>query len=257
MRVDWSAGRYETTASELEPVAALVVERAALRAGEHVLDVACGTGNAALLAAQRGAEVVGLDGAERLLVVARERAAAAELRAEFVAGDAQDLPFADASFDRVLSIFGVIFVQDAPRTLSEIARVLRPGGRALLTAWLDEGTIDAMVDVLGAAVARATGAGPPRRFAWGDPAAVTALAANAGLVTKHDRNALAVRADSPEAYLQAGELHPMALAMRPVLQGAGLAEQVAHEMLAVLRTGNEAPDRFLIHSPYVIYELTA
>lgn len=257
MRVDWGASRYETTASELEPVAGLVVDRAALRGGEHVLDVACGTGNAALLAAQRGAEVVGLDGAERLLGVARERAAAADVRAEFVAGDAQDLPFADASFDRVLSVFGVIFAQDAPRSVREIARVLRPGGRALLTAWLGEGTIDAMVDVMGAAAARATGAGPPRRFAWGDPEAVTALAAGAGLVTKHDRNALAVRADSPEAYLRAGELHPMALAVRPVLRGAGFSEHVAQEMLAVLRAGNETSDGFLVHSPYVLYELTA
>src|SRR3954451_6604160 len=97
--VDWSVGEYERTAAELEPAARHVVALAAPAPGERVLDLACGTGNAALLAAPAGARVTGLDAASRLVEVARARAAAAGADAEFVVGDALDLPFDDGSFD--------------------------------------------------------------------------------------------------------------------------------------------------------------
>src|SRR5205085_2967405 len=96
-----------------------------------------------------------------------------------VVGDAQALPFDDAAFDAVLSLFGIIFAPDAERAFAETLRVLRPRGRALLTAWVPEGPIDAMVGVLVRALAQVTGA-PPRRFAWHDPEAVGAVAARHG-----------------------------------------------------------------------------
>src|SRR5919199_1651139 len=104
--LDWSVGEYERSAHELAPAARHVVELAALAPGERVLDVACGTGNAALLAARAGAVVTGLDAAARLIDVARGRAADAGVEASFVVGDAQALPFEDGAFDAVLSIFG-------------------------------------------------------------------------------------------------------------------------------------------------------
>src|SRR5205814_9555756 len=113
--VDWGAGRYERTAQELLPVAEQVVALARLRGGERVLDVACGTGNAALLAAEAGADVVGLDRAERLVAVARARVPGAT----FVVGDAQALPFADDEFDVAVSVFGVIFAEDPDRAVGE------------------------------------------------------------------------------------------------------------------------------------------
>src|SRR5690242_13344172 len=100
--IDWGHGHYERTAAQLVPAARDAVEHAAPRPGEHVVDVGCGTGNAALLAAERGARVTGVDPAERLLEVARAAAAERGLQATFAQGDAAHLPVDDGSADVVL-----------------------------------------------------------------------------------------------------------------------------------------------------------
>src|SRR5947209_18444841 len=120
--VDWGAGNYEKTAAELEPVAQSVVARAELGPGDRVVDLACGTGNAALLAAALGARVIGVDAAPRLLHVARERAHAGGLAVEFRQGDLLDLPVGDGAADVVLSVFGVVFAPDPASAVHEIAR---------------------------------------------------------------------------------------------------------------------------------------
>src|SRR5215207_5902483 len=106
---DWGIGRYEHTATRLEPAARVVVEAAAPVAGERVVDVGCGTGNAALLAAERGAVVTGVDPAPRLLDVARAEAAARGLDVTFARGQAAEIPLEDGEADVMLSVFGVIF----------------------------------------------------------------------------------------------------------------------------------------------------
>src|SRR4051812_47621318 len=164
---DWSLGRYEDTAAQLEPVARVVVERAAPAPGERVVDVGCGTGNAALLAAERGARVIGVDPAARLLEVAREQAAARELDATFLEGEAARLPVGDGEADVVVSVFGVIFAPDARAAAAELGRVCAPGGRLALSAWIPEGAIRDCVMVAREALGQALGAppgGPP--FAW-------------------------------------------------------------------------------------------
>jgi SAM-dependent methyltransferase len=254
--VDWGAGTYETTAAELEPVARVVVERAGISAGQDVVDAACGTGNAALLAAARGARVIGVDGAPRLLEVARERAREENVVLEFREGDLLALPVDDAAADVVLSVFGVIFAADAAQALREIARILRPGGRALLTAWIPAGPIDAMLTAMGRIIGRVTTAPPPKRTAWADPHVVAALAGEAGLMLDDTtRGELPIRAASPEAYIAAGQEHPMAVATRPVIERAGVGDEVRSAMTAVLREANEDPGGFLVHSPYVVHEL--
>lgn len=255
--VDWGTGKYEQTAAELEPVAWVVVEAAAPQRGEQVIDVACGTGNAALMAAARGADVLGVDLAARLLDVAAERAKAVGQPARFVVGDAQELPVADASADLVLSVFGVIFAPDPARAVAEIARVLRPGGRALLTAWIPAGPIDAMLTIFGRAVAQATGAPARERFAWSDPAVVAALAAPHGLSLTSTPAELEIRAASPEAYVDAGTEHPMAVAAWPALRAAGRAAEVRAAMIDVVREANEAPEALLLRTPYVVHTLRA
>lgn len=137
---------------------ARLVELAGVRPGDRVLDVAAGSGNAALPAAASGAIVTALDITPSLLQVGIERAKAAGQDIDWVHGDAQALPFSGATFDCVLSCVGVQFCPDQAAAASELVRVCRPGGRIALIAWTKEGFIG---QVLGA-VGRATGGGGPR-----------------------------------------------------------------------------------------------
>jgi ubiquinone/menaquinone biosynthesis C-methylase UbiE len=152
--VDWGAGEYERTAAELEPVAELVVELAALSQEERVIDLACGTGNAALLAAARGARVIGIDGAPRLLEVARQRAREQRLEVDFREGDLLRLPLGNGAADVMISVFGVIFASDPRAGLREVRRVARAGGRALITAWVPAGPVDGALTALNRILAR-------------------------------------------------------------------------------------------------------
>jgi SAM-dependent methyltransferase len=253
--VDWGIGRYEQTAAELEPVAEHVVSLARLLPGERVVDLATGTGNAALLAARTGAVVTGLDAAPRLLDVARERAARAGVQASFVVGDISALPFEDGSFDVALSVFGLIFASDPSRAFAEMMRVLQPDGRALLSVWVPAGPIDAMVGTFGRAMAAATGSAPDR-FPWHDSETVGELAARHGARVRIHDGALRITAESPEAYFAATERsHPMSVAGRPVLERAGSYSEVREQALAVLREGNEDPTAFRVSSPYRVIEV--
>jgi SAM-dependent methyltransferase len=255
MSVDWGVGRYERIATQLEPAAERVVALATLREGEHVLDLACGTGNAALVAARAGGDVTGLDAAARLIDVARERTAAEGLEASFVVGDVQELPFDDAAFDVVLSLFGVIFAENPERAMSELLRVLRPGGRALLAVWVPAGTMNAMVNIFNRAVGEATGQAR-ERFGWHDLDAVRPIVTRHGATVEAIDGELALTADSPEAYYAENEEHhPMSLAMGPLLARAGTYEATREEALALLREGNEDPERFRITSPYRVLQI--
>jgi SAM-dependent methyltransferase len=256
--VDWGAGSYEATAEELAPVADAVVGQAGLSAGDYVLDVACGTGNAALSAAALGARVLGVDAAPRLLAVARERARAQGLLVDFREGDLLALPLEDEEVDVALSVFGVIFAPDPEQSLREVRRVLRRGGRLLLSAWVPAGPIDAMLGAMGRIVGRLTQAPPPQRFPWSDPSAVGPLAGGVGLALETTISSqLPIRGPSPEAYVAAGAEHPMAVAIRPMIERAGAADEIQAAMTDVLREANEDPSGFLVHSPYVVHHLRA
>jgi SAM-dependent methyltransferase len=257
--LDWGVGEYERTARELEPAAHHVVALAGIARGERVLDLACGTGNAAIEAARAGAAVTGLDAAPRLIEVAEARAAAAGVEAAFVVGDAQELPFEDGAFDCVVSVFGVIFVPAPPRAMAEIVRVLAPGGRALISAWRPEGPVHRMVGVLARGVAKAGGPSRPP-FAWHDPDAVRELAAEIGphppTVDAEDGR-LVIEGASPEAYFADAETyHPMSVAGRPVLERAGSYPALREEAIAALRAGNEDPHGFRATSPYRVLRIT-
>jgi SAM-dependent methyltransferase len=138
-RAMWAAGDYATLAEEIAGVGELLVERVAVAAGAQVLDVACGTGSAALPAARRGAEVTGLDLVPELLRAGREKAARAGVEIEWVEGDAESLPFEDESFDRVLSTFGHMFASRHRETADEMLRVCRRGGLVGICCWTPEG----------------------------------------------------------------------------------------------------------------------
>jgi SAM-dependent methyltransferase len=251
--VDWSVGEYEHTAAQLQPAAEVVVAHAAPQPGERVVDVGCGTGNGALLAAARGARVTGVDPAARLLDVARERAAAAGLDATFVHGDAAALPLPDASADLVLSIFGVIFAPDAAAAAAELARVTAPDGRIVLSAWKPEGAVNKVAAAAREAVRTALGAptgGPP--FAWHEPAALGELLGRHGFTVTAIEKPITFRGPSPRAFLEEdGRRHPLAVAARGLLEPRE-ADALQERMLAIYEAENEDPDAFAVTSRYVV-----
>jgi SAM-dependent methyltransferase len=203
MRGTWATGDYDAMLRQegLYEVGARLVRRLDIGAGERVLDVATGTGNAAIPAAQAGAGVSGLDLTPELLAVARRRAADAGVDVDWIEGDAETLPFADGHFDVVLSTFGVQFAPRHEVVADEIARVLRPGGRVGLVAWTAEGAIgDFFRTVAPHLPAPPEFADPP--LAWGDEEHVRELFEGTGIrlqceretwVIAHPDNAAAVR----------------------------------------------------------------
>jgi SAM-dependent methyltransferase len=140
-RATWSAGNFDAIVDRIWSVGGDLVRRVGVNQGDDVLDVACGTGNAAIPAAKAGGNVIGLDITPELLEHGRRRAAEAGVEIEWVEGDAQALPYDDASFDVVLSTFGCMFAPDHEQAAGEIARVLRPGGRFGIAAWDPTGNI--------------------------------------------------------------------------------------------------------------------
>ena len=134
-RAMWALGAFDRAATEQVIVAELLCRAIDIHPGERVLDVAAGSGNAALAAARRGAAVTATDFVPQLLAAAARRAQAEGLDLQTREADAQALPFADGAFDVVLSTFGVMFAPDQARAAAELLRVCRPGGRIGLTAW--------------------------------------------------------------------------------------------------------------------------
>jgi ubiquinone/menaquinone biosynthesis C-methylase UbiE len=142
-RAAWAAGNFPAVARRaLWPVGEQLVRRVGIGRNEDVLDVACGTGNAAIRAAQAGGRVVGVDLTPELFEAGRREADAEGVSIEWVEGDAEALPFPDASFDVILSTFGVMFAPRHRVAAAELARVLRPGGRLGLCTWTPEGSED-------------------------------------------------------------------------------------------------------------------
>ena len=255
--VDWSNGRYESTAEQLLPASVVAVDAAAVRPGLRVLDIGSGTGNAAILAAQRGADVIGVEPADRLRVVAGDRAAGAGLSIEFRAGTAAEMPVADASIDVALSVFAVIFVPDPGAAAAEIARVLTPTGRFVMTAWTPGGAC-AGVNRLAAQLAReALGPPePPPPFPWHERRAVTDLFESRGFSVQSTQHPIPFAADTPEAGYDMGQDNPVAVSMRTALEAAGRHDQVERiraEGIAQLRKHNEDPTACRVTSHFALH----
>ncbi|AWN40314.1 class I SAM-dependent methyltransferase [Methylobacterium durans] len=169
----WSTGDYAVIGTTLQIVGERLCEAVDLRAGERVLDVAAGNGNASLAAARRWAEVTATDYVGALLDRARERAAADRLTIAFQEADAEALPFEAASFDVVLSTFGVMFTPDQDRAASELLRVCRTGGRIGLANWTPDGFIGQIFKAIGKHVPPPAGVRSPAL--WGTQARLQEL----------------------------------------------------------------------------------
>jgi len=145
----WSSGDYAVIGTTLQIVGEMLCEAVDLRSNQRVLDVAAGNGNATLAAARRFADVVSTDYVPSLLDRGRERAEAERLAVAFQQADAENLPFEDASFDVVLSTFGVMFTPDQERAAAELLRVCRPGGRIGLANWTPDSFVGRLFKTIG------------------------------------------------------------------------------------------------------------
>ncbi len=186
-REAWAAGDYPSIAErELWSLGEQIVSRVEVRPGEDVLDVACGSGNAAVRAAQAGARSVGLDLTPELFHAGRRAAADAGVEVEWVEGDAEALPFEDATFDVVVSVLGVMFAPRHRVAARELVRVLRPGGRLAILCWTPDSTIGRVFTSLARYLPEPPPfASPP--LLWGREEHVRALFGDAGVDLEFQR----------------------------------------------------------------------
>jgi ubiquinone/menaquinone biosynthesis C-methylase UbiE len=252
--LDWGVGSYESLAAPLLPAARVVVESARLRPGERVLDLGCGTGNGALLAAEHSSEVTGVDPASRLLEIARSRAVREGKKVTFLRGEAASVPMDESAVDVILSVFALIFVPDPDAAAAEMARVLAPGGRIVLSAWLPVGAMFEMTSTASDAVRQALGAPPgPAPFEWEQRDALLNLLGPYGFSVEVTQHALAFTAPSAREFLDdQTQNHPMAVAGLSVLERLGQAEALRARLLRILETGNEDAGKFRVTSRYTV-----
>lgn len=232
-RAMWALGEYDRIADGLTISTDQTLRVARVRPGENVLDVATGTGITAIAARERGAKVTGVDLTPELLAVARKTAQDAGLNdIDFREGDAEALPFADASFDVVLSTCGHMFAPDQPKVAAELARVTRPGGRVVFLAWTPEGGLGGWFRITNKHVPPPAGVASP--FNWGDPVKVRELLGSAFPDITFTRGDCPQFGDSPEHIweLFSTRYGPTVRAVTS-LQGAAL-EAFRSEMLSFL-----------------------
>jgi SAM-dependent methyltransferase len=230
----WAAGDFAAVAErELWEVGERIVRRIGARPGEDVLDVACGTGNAALRAAQAGARVVGVDLTPELLDAGQRLAAALGVTVEWREGDAEELPAEDERFDVVLSTFGCMFAPRHAVAAQELARVLRPGGRMGLCAWTPEGAVGRCFAAMGAYLpAPPPSAQPP--VLWGSEDHVAELFAGTGIELEFERELLApVAYESADAAIDfhTTKFGPMIMARR-LAEESGRWPELRAELVA-------------------------
>lgn len=195
-REGWSL--FAPLESVTTATAAELVRHARIRAGQSVLDVGCGTGVAALTAARAGAKVSALDLSPALIQHGRQHAALAEVDIDFIEGDVEAMPYADASFDVVISQFGHMFAPRPDVTTAEMLRVLKPGGTIAFSTWPPEHYVGQMFALVGKFVPAPAGAAPSPQ--WGDPGIIRQRLGDAVTDIVFDREVMMFPALSPQHY---------------------------------------------------------
>jgi ubiquinone/menaquinone biosynthesis C-methylase UbiE len=197
-KATWAAGDYSVIGTTLQIVGERLIEAIDLRAGENVLDVAAGNGNATLAAARQYANVTSTDYVGALLERGKERAEAERLSVTFKEADAEALPFADGGFDAVISTFGVMFTPNQEKSASEMLRVTRRGGRIGMANWTPEGFIGQLFKIIGRHVPPPAGVKSPSL--WGSEARLAELFA--GHKVKSTKQLFHFRYRSAEHWLE-------------------------------------------------------
>jgi SAM-dependent methyltransferase len=255
-RVTWAAGDWDSFSQLVEPVGVLVLDRIGVEPRMDLLDVGTGSGGTvAIPAALRGATVVGCDVTPELFGHARRRAAEAGVEVEWVEGDAQDLQFRDASFDRVTSTFGAMFAPDHFRAAAELVRVCRPGGRIAMTTWVNDGFAGELFKLTGSFMPPPPpGVQPPPL--WGVEEHIEEVFAAVGAAVAIERETVDFEFPSVEDAVQryAEDFGPFVIA-RGALEPQGRWEEFLQVFADLVRRFNPASngtakirsDYFVIH----------
>ena len=240
----WASGDYAVIGTSLQIVGESLAEAADVRAGEQVLDVAAGNGNATLAAARRWCDVTSTDYVASLLEAGRARAQAEGHAIRFQEADAENLPFADASFDAVLSTFGVMFTADQDKAAGELARVCRPGGRIGLANWTPESFIGQLFKTIGKYVPPAPGVKSPAL--WGTRARLEELFGKSAREIRTTSRQFTFRYRSPEHWIEVFRTYygPM----NKTYGALDAAKQAAftQDVLALMARDNRSGDATLV-----------
>ncbi|MGE8629293.1 class I SAM-dependent methyltransferase [Achromobacter denitrificans] len=240
----WSSGDYAVVGTTLQIVGEQLCESLDVRAGQKVLDVAAGNGNASLAAARRWCDVVSTDYVPALLGRARERAAAERLKIEFQEADAEALPFPDGGFDAVVSTFGVMFTPDQDKAAAELMRVCRPGGKIGLANWTPDGFIGHVFKTIGKHLPPPAGIKSPAL--WGTRARIEEMfGAHASSIKTESRD-FVFRYRSPEHWLEVFKTY-----YGPLLKAFGALEPAAQaaltgDLMAQIERFNRSGDAAMV-----------
>lgn len=251
----WASGDFAVVGVTLQIVGELLAEATDVRAGERVIDIAAGNGNATLAAARRFARVTSTDYVPALLEKGRARAAADGLAIDFREADAEALPFPDASFDVALSTFGVMFAPDQARAAAEMRRVVRPGGRIGMANWTPEGFIGQLFKTVGKHMPPPAGLASP--LLWGNEDHVRQLFSADALQARITRKMFNFRYASPTHWVHVfrdyyGPLNRAFAALAPTA-----AEALEQDLLALIDRFNTAgPDSMVAPAEYLEIVLT-
>jgi SAM-dependent methyltransferase len=252
-RATWDSGDYTDVADRfVVPVGNAALEAAAIAPGTEVLDVAAGSGNPAIPAAQAGARVTALDLAPALVEIGRRRALDAGVEVDFVVGDAEALPFDDDRFDVVLSVVGVQFAPRHEVVAGEVARVVRPGGRIVLCSWTPRGFIGQFLKTVAPRMPKPPeGASPPPL--WGDEAHVRELFQPAGIEFEFELRYADFEYGSAAGFVDYMAYHygPLVKA-RERLSNEGTWDELRRDLVALTERSNVATDGFCARSEYLV-----
>jgi len=250
----WSSGDYAIVGTTLQIVGEDLCETLDLRPGSKVLDVAAGNGNATLAAARRWCDVTSTDYVRALLNNGRDRAAAERLKVDFREADAENLPFADKSYDVVMSTFGVMFTADQDKAAAEMLRVCRSGGKIGMANWTPDGFIGQLFKTLGKHVTPPAGVKSPAL--WGTRARLDEMFGKGGEIDAQPRM-FVFRYRSPEHWLEVFKTFygPMLKAFAAL--DAAKQDALRNDLLALVRQFNRANDGTMaVRSEYLEVVIT-
>jgi ubiquinone/menaquinone biosynthesis C-methylase UbiE len=240
----WSTGNYAVVGTTLQIVGENLCEALDLRSGSRVLDVAAGNGNATLAAARRWCEVTSTDYVASLLESGRARALAEGHAVHFEQADAEKLPFPDASFDVLMSTFGVMFTPDQDKAASELARVCKPGGKIGLANWTPESFIGQVFKTIGRYIPPVPGVKSPAL--WGTKARLEELFGKASARIRTTSRTFAFRYNSPEHWIEVFRTYYGPINKTFGALDAHKQQEFMRDLLALMERDNVARDGTLV-----------